>query len=125
MCIRDSLHTALSCASSFFSINFFMSFATHSFHVFLPLPLPFFPSTSILLHADTQSSVSLRSMCPNHLSLPWRTTSDTLTSPSLSRSSSLEFLSFSVTPHIHLIIILSALSSLCMSSTLIAHISLP
>src|SRR5664279_2695181 len=57
------LHTARSCASSCFSINFFMSFATHSFQVFLPLPLTLFPSTSIFLHADTQSSVSLRSTC--------------------------------------------------------------
>src|SRR5664279_3807888 len=49
------LHTARSCASSCFSINFFMSFATHSFQVFLPLPLPLFSSTSIFLHADTYS----------------------------------------------------------------------
>src|SRR5664279_6251275 len=102
-----------------------MSFATHSFQVFRPLPLPLFSSTSIFLHADTQSSVSLHSTCPNHLNLPWRTLSDTLTILSLSRISSLEFLSFSVTPHIHLIIILSALSSLCMSSAFIPHDSLP
>src|SRR5664279_3316647 len=74
------LHTARSCAFSCFSINFFMSFvfATHSFQVLLPLPLPLFPSTSIFLHADTQSSLSLRSTCPNHLNLPypWRTLSD-------------------------------------------------
>src|SRR5664279_2645729 len=100
-----------------------MSSATHSFQVFLPLPL--FSSTSIFLHADTQSSVSLCSTCPNDLKLPWHTMSDTLTIPNLSRSSSLEFLSFSVTPHIHLIIILSALSIRCMSSTFIAHVSLP
>src|SRR5664279_4716129 len=105
------LHTARSCASSCFSIIFFMSFATHRFQVFLPLSLPLFPSTSIFLHADTQSSVSLRFTCPNHLNLPWRTLSDTLTIPSLSRSSSLEFLSFSVTPHIHLIIMFSVLSN--------------
>ena len=48
-----------------------------------------------------------------------------LTIPSLSRSSSLEFLSFSVTPHIHLIIILSILTNHCISSALIAHVSLP
>src|ERR1700690_114637 len=40
-------------------------------------------------------------------------------------SSSLLHLSFSVTPHIHLIIILSALSSLRISSALIGHVSLP
>src|SRR5664279_726401 len=77
------LHTAQSCASSCFSINFFMSIATNSFQVFPPLPLPPFPSTTIFLHADTQSSVSLRSTCPNHLNLPWCTLSDTLTIPCL------------------------------------------
>src|SRR5664279_474456 len=57
------LQTARSCASSCFSINFFISFqfATHSFQVFLPLPLPLFPSTSIFLHADTQSTAPPRS----------------------------------------------------------------
>src|SRR5664279_4096378 len=48
------LHTARSCASSCFSLNFFISFATLSFQVFLPLPLPLFPATSIFLYADTQ-----------------------------------------------------------------------
>src|SRR5664279_3966297 len=111
------LHTALYCAYSCFSINFFMSSATHSFQVFLPLPPPLFPSTSIFLHADT-----------HHLYLYAPRVQTILISPSvlcLSRSSSLEFLSFSVTPHIHLIIILCALSSLCMCSAFIAHVSLP
>src|SRR5664279_2791981 len=119
------LHTTRSCASSCFSMSFFMSFATHSFQVFLPLSLHLFPSTSIFLHVDTQSSVSLRSTCPNHINRPWRTMSDTLTISNLSRSSSLDFLSFSVTPHIHLIIILSILTSCCISSAFIAHVSLP
>src|SRR5260221_1935621 len=43
-----------------------MSSTTHSCHVFLPLPLTFSPSTTISLHAATQSSLFLRSMCPNH-----------------------------------------------------------
>src|SRR5664279_4444583 len=61
----------------------------------------------------------------NHLNLPLCTMSDTLTIPSLSRRSSLDFPSLCVTPHIHLIIILSALSSRCMSSAFIAHVSVP
>jgi len=48
----------------------------------------------------------------------------TPTIPSLFLSSSLEFLSFRVTPHIHFIIIFSALSRRCMSSNFIVHVSL-
>jgi len=36
-----------------------MSTFTHSFHIFLPLPLLFVPSTCNSLHADTQSLLSL------------------------------------------------------------------
>src|SRR5687768_17999464 len=102
-----------------------MSSLTHSCHVFLPLPRPFEPSTFINLQADTQFSASMRSTCPNHLILPPLTTTETLSIPKRSKSSSLDFLSFSDTPDIHLIIIHSVLSSLFMSSTFIAHVSLP
>src|SRR5678815_3382668 len=44
---------------------------------------------------------------------------------SLSRNSLEDTRSLSVTPHIHLTIILSALTSLCVSSTFIGHVSLP
>src|SRR6266536_1190 len=102
-----------------------MSSTTHSCHVFLPLPLPFSPSTAISLHAATQSSLFLRSTCPNHLNLPRRTTSNTHSIPNRLNNSSFVFLSFNVTPHIHLTIILSAFSNLRTSSTFIAHVSLP
>ena len=74
------LHTARSCVSSTQSFNLDMSSSTHSLHVFLglPRPLPFILSTTIFLHADTQSSGCLRSTCPNHLSLPRLTTTETL-----------------------------------------------
>src|SRR5664279_1930691 len=117
------LQTARSCASSRFNFNLLISSATHSFHVFLPLPFPLFPVTTMFLHAGTQSLASLRSTCPNHLNLPWHTMSDTPTIPSLSLSTSLEFPSFRVTPHIHLIIIFSALSNRCMSSTCLLYTS--
>src|SRR5208282_4582067 len=91
--------------------NFDMSSSTHSRHVFLglPRPLPFTLSTSICLHADTQSSGCLCSTCLNHLSLPRLTTTETHSMSSRLNSSALAFLSLSLTPHIHLIIILSVL----------------
>src|SRR5687768_2897823 len=97
-----------------------MSSLTHSCHVFLPLPRPFEPSTFINLQAETQFSASMRSTFPNHLILPRLTTTETLSISKRSKSSSLDFLSFSDTPDIHLII-RSVLSSLFMSSTFIAH----
>src|SRR5260221_632199 len=64
---------------------------THSCHVFLPLPLPFSPSTTTSLHAATQSSLFLRSICPNHLNLPRRTTSNTHSIPNRPNNSSFVF----------------------------------
>src|ERR1043165_1583621 len=118
------LAASLSCASSFFSPSFVMSSLTHSLHIFLPLPLFLSPTTSMYVHANTQSSLLLCSACPNHLSLTRLTTSVTLSMPKYPINSSLDFLFFNVTPHIHCTIILSVLSSLCISS-IIAHVSLP
>src|SRR5437867_12994769 len=54
------LHKGLSCASFSFNPHSFMSFVTHSIHVFLPLPFFFTPPTiSNFLHLDTQSSANL------------------------------------------------------------------
>src|SRR3989442_11295603 len=64
---------------------------------------------------ETQSSASLRSTCPNHLSLPRLTTLSTTTIPSQRLSSSLDLLSFRVTPDIHLTMLFSVLTSLCIS----------
>ena len=55
-----------------------MSSFTHSFQVFLFLPLHLTLATSIFLQADTQSSTLLLSRCPNHFNLPCLTTSATL-----------------------------------------------
>src|SRR2546425_9617098 len=97
-----------------------MSFFTHSIHVFLPLPFLATPTTSKFLHLETQSSASLRSTCPNHLSLPRLTTLSTPTIPSPHLSSSLDLLSFKVTPDIHLTMLFSVLTSLCISSAFMA-----
>src|SRR5437867_11241228 len=102
-----------------------MSVVTHSIHVFLPLPF-FMPSiTSKFLHLLTQSSAFLRSTCPYHLSRPRLTTLSTLSIPKPCLSSSHVLLSFRVTPDIHLTKLFSVLRSLCMSTTFIAHVSLP
>src|SRR5881296_2193085 len=94
-----------------------MSFFTHCIHVFLPPPFFTPPTTSKFLHLETQSSASLRSTCPNHLSLPRLTTSSTPSIPSPSLSSSLGLLSFRVTADIHLTILISF--------TFIGQVSLP
>src|SRR2546425_13081892 len=103
-----------------------MSFVTHSIHVFRLLPFFFTPpTTSNFLHLDTQSSASLRSTCPNHLGLPRLTTPSTPSIPSLSLSSSFGLLSLRVTPDIHLTMVFSVLTSLCISSFFIGQVSLP
>src|SRR6266516_157612 len=102
-----------------------MSATTHSLHVFLPLPFFIPPITSKFLHLETQSLSSLRSTCPNHLNLPRLTTLSTPSIPNPCLSSSLVLLSFRVTPDIHLTILFSVLTSLCISSTFIGQVSLP
>ena len=67
----------------------------------------------------------LRSRCPNHLNLPRLTTSATLSTPRRLYKSTLRFLSFSDTPHIHLTIIRSVLSRLCRFAFFIARVSVP
>src|SRR5580700_4557520 len=110
------LHIVRSCASHRLSPFLFMSSFTHSCHVFLPLPYLRAPSTTKSLHIFSQSSRDLRSTSPNHNSLPRLTTSTTSSTPSRTNNSSLDFLSFNVTPHIHLTIALSVLTSLSTSS---------
>src|SRR5437867_7494064 len=102
-----------------------MSSFTHSIHVFLLLPFLTPPTTSKFLHLETQSSASLRSTCPNHLSLPRLTTLSTPTILSPRLSYSLDLLSFRVTPDIHLTMLFSVFTSLCISSTFIGQVSLP
>jgi hypothetical protein len=88
-----------------------------SIHTFSYLPLyspftfsshvPYSSDHPLILHAETQSSQLLRSKCQNHLSLPCLTIFGTEPIPSHTMSSSLDFLSFKLTLHIHFIIHLS------------------
>jgi hypothetical protein len=74
--------------------------------------------TTSSLHCVTHSLALLRSTCPSHLSLQ-RLTRSTATStiPKRPNKSWDLCLCFSVTPHIHLTIILSVLSNCCISLT--------
>ena len=90
-----------------------------------PDPSPPPPPTFCKKQEDTQSSTLLRSRCPNHLNLPRLTTSATQLIPRKLHKSSLHFLSFKDTPHIHLTIIRSVLSKLLRSSAFIAQVSVP
>src|SRR5437899_559300 len=101
-----------------------MSSFTHSIHVFLGLPFLTPPTTSKFLHLETQSPDSLPSTCPNHLSLPRLTTLSTPAIPIPRLSSSLDLLSCRITPDIHLTMLFSVLTSLCISSTFIGQVSL-
>ena len=98
------LQTSLNTTHSGCKPSTFMSSSIHFFQVFLFLPLHLAPATSTFLQADTQSSPLLRSTCPNHLNLPHLTTSATLCTPRRLYKSTLRFLSFNDTPHIHLTI---------------------
>src|SRR3954462_3879495 len=102
-----------------------MSSFTHFFHVFLFPPFPTPPTTSKCRHSEIQSSAPLRSTCPNHLSLPRLATPSTLSIPKPFLRSLVFLLFFSVTPDIHLTMLFSVLTSLCISSFFISQVSLP
>ena len=77
---------------------------SHQGHqVFFGHPLCLMPSTSHVSQRLTQSLSSFRSRCPNRLNLLFLIIKLTGCNPKSSLSSSLFFLSFSLTPHIHLI----------------------
>ena len=108
------LHIFLNTAHSGCKPSSSVSSFTHSLQVFLPLPTHFTPATTTFLQADTQSSPFLRSTCPipNHLNLPCLTTFAMLWKPKRLYKTSLLFLSFRDTPHIHLTIMCSALQAM-------------
>src|SRR5206468_12797627 len=117
------LHLSLFRTSSSLKPNSFISLLTHSHHTFLLLPLHALLTISI--HFFTHSSSDFLITCPNHLNLPTLTPSDTESTPSCFLNFSGATLSFNLTPHIHLIIILSVLSRRCISSTFTGQVSLP
>ena len=79
-----------------------------SFHVFFGLPLGLEPSISYSIHFFTQSVSSFRSTCPYHHSLFCCSINIISSIPSRSHNSLLGTLSFTLTLHLHLTILLSA-----------------
>ena len=70
----------------------YMPYFTHSLHVWYCIPPLLSPATSTFIQVNTQSSTLLRFRCPNHLNLPYFTTSATLCIPKRLYNSTLRFL---------------------------------
>jgi len=94
--------------SSLFSLRVWQSSLTTSLQVLVGLPLGLGPSTSYSVHFFTQSWSYLLNTCPYHHRLFCCNTSAMSSTPSLSLSSLLGNLSFSLMPHVHLTILISA-----------------
>ena len=107
------------------SLRAWQSFSATSLQVLFGLPLGLGPSTSYSMHFFTQSSSSFRSTSPYQRSLFCCNTNAMSSTPSLSLSSLLGSLPFSLTPHIHLTILISARWSATTFSYLTGQVSLP
>ena len=101
------LHLQWTIASSLFSLWACQSFLTTSSGPHC-LRLGLGPFTSYSMHFFTHSSYSFWSICPYHRSLFCCNTNAMWSIPHLSLSSLLGNLSFGLTPHIHLTILISA-----------------
>jgi len=93
-------------ASSLSSLHAWQSFCTTSVQVSFGLPLGLAPSTSYSIHFFTRSLSSFHSTCPYHQNLFCCSTEIISSNPNLSQLY-LE-LSFTLMPHIHLTILISA-----------------
>jgi len=113
-----------SMASSLFNLRAWQSFCTISVQVFFGLFLGLAPSTSYSIHFFTQSLSSFRSTCRYHCNLFCCSTEIISSNPHL-WILYLELLSFSLTPHIHRTILISALWSATSFSFLRGQVSLP
>ena len=116
------LHLFLNCASFWDRPKLLMSFLTQSHQSFLWHPLCLIPSTSHVIQRLTQSISSFHSTCPNHLNLLFLIIKPSGSNPKSSPSSSLFFLSFSLTPHI-LTILISCAIQLQSCPTFIGQVS--
>ena len=109
----------------FVQFTSWQSSRTTSLPVLFGLPLGLGPSTSYSMHFFTQSSSSFRSTCPYQRGLFCCNTNAMSSIPSLSLSCLHGSLSFNLTPHIHLTILISARWSATTFSFLTGQVSLP
>ena len=124
--IRRSWSTVSNAAVSkhkLFRPKLFMSFLTQSHQSFLWHPLCLIPSTSHVIQRLTQSISSFHSTCPNYLNLLFLIIKPSGSNPKSSQSSPLFFLSFNLTPHIHLTILVSCAIQLQLCHTFIGQVS--
>jgi len=98
---------------------------TTSLHVLFGLPLGLEPSTSYSIHVFTQSVSSFRSTCPYDRNLFCCSINIISSLPSLGLNSLLGTLSFTLTLHIHLTILVSARWSATSFSFLTGQVSIP
>jgi len=101
-------HLPRSIASFLFKLHAWQSSCTTAFHVLFGLPIGLEPSTSYSIHCFTQSVSSFHSTCPYHRNLFCCSINIISSIPSLSLNSLLGTLSFTLTLHIHLTILMSA-----------------
>jgi len=118
-------HLTRSTALSLFKLCAWQSFWTTSFHVLFGLPLGLELSTSYSIHFFSQSVSSFRSTCPYHRNLFCCSSNIISAIPSLSLNSLHGTLSFTLTLHIHLTILISARWSATSFSFLTGQVSLP
>jgi len=118
-------HLPRSIASALFKLRAWQCFCTTSFYVLFGLPLGLEPSISYSIHFFTQSVSSFCSTCPYHRKLFCCSINIISSIPSLSLNSLLGTLSFTLTIHIHLTILISARWSATSFSFLTDQVSLP
>jgi len=118
-------HLPCSIASSLFKLRAWQSFYTTSVYVLFGQPLDLEPSTSYSIHFFTQPVSSFRNTCPYHRDLICCSINIISSIPSISLNSLLETLSFTLTLHIHLTIVISARWSATSFSFLTGQVSLP
>jgi len=118
-------HLPWSMASYLFKLHPWQSFCTTSLHVLFGLPFGLKPSSSYYIHFFTQSVSSFCNACPCHHNLFCCGIKIISSIPSLSLNSLLGTLSFTLTLHIHLTILISAHWSATSFSFLTGQVSLP
>jgi len=108
-----------------FNLRAWQSFSKISLQVFFGLPLGLAPSSSYSIHFFTQSLSSFHSTCLYHRNPFCGSTEIMSSNPSLSLNPLLGTLSCSLTPHIHLTILMSACWSSTSFSFLTGQFSIP